>query len=270
MSRDVEANLKRASLTGSIVALLISVVHAYAPARSWAQGIKPSVTNQERVEKLRNKYSFQQLISGDPGAVANAKEIFALTNDPKIKQRAGSILLHIGKADQAQYDYLTGEAEKALDVANKMPWPTVYDNEGKIVDKINPEFLKWCAARKVDARDTFESAYFDAPMPWYFLASARDPRAHDLLVRGLRSPNVMIVVYAAEGLARLQASDALDEIIAAARHAPQETRYSIARALLFFPDSKAQAAAAESMNKADLDLWRKEIKSKGWRAFYDY
>jgi hypothetical protein len=243
-----------------------------------AQNLRASseqqTSNQKRAEDLLNnaKNSFQDLLDGKPEAVANAKQIFALTADTKIKMRAASVLLNIGKADQIHYDYLAGEAEKALRYANEMPWPTVYDKEGKVIDKISPEFLKWCKARKLDSSETFESAYFVVPGPWLFLASARDPRAHDLLMKGLRSHNPMIVACAAEGLARLQASDALVDIIAVCRRAPLESRYGIARALLFFPDPKAQAAADEAFkgNKAELDLWRKEIKSKGWKAFHDY
>jgi len=263
-------SLERTSLGGQIAVLFIAIAQAFAPVSSRAQEEKSAAS--KKVEELRNKYSFQELLSANPGAVASAKEIFTLTTDPKIKLKAASILLNIGKADQVHFDYLTGEAEKALKDAQEMPWPTVYDKEGKTIDKINPEFLKWCEARKLDALDTFESAYFDVPMPWLFLAPARDPRSHDLLMRGLQSSNVMIVVFAAEGLARLQASDAIDEIIAASHRAPLETRFSIARALLFFPDSKAQAAAAEVYKgkKADLDVVRKAIESKGWKAFYDY
>jgi hypothetical protein len=253
--------------------MFIVVAQFYAWADSRTQGQSSAGSNQQRAEELLNnkKYSFQDLLDGNAGAVANAKEIFSLTSDPKIKLRAASVLLNIGKADQVEYDYLIGEAEKALNYANEMPWPTFYDKDGKAIDKGNPDFLKWCKAHKLNPSETFESAYFDVPMPWLFLAAARDRRSHDLLMRGLRSTNVMIVVYAAEGLARLQASDAIDDIIAACRRAPLETRASIGRALLFFPKPQAQAAAEEAItDKTALDLWRKAIESKGWKAFYDY
>ena len=271
--------LKRISSRTGIAILLIAAVAArasglFAQEQSRVESNQQKSEGQRRTEELLNdkKYSFQDLLEGNPGAVANAKEIFALTSDPKIKLRGASVLLSIGKADQAQFDYLTAEAEKALNYAAEMPWPTQYDEKGEIVpNKPNPAFLKWCANRKLNAWETFESAYYEVPIPWNFLAQAREPRAHDLLMRGLRSRNIIIVALAAEGLARLQASDALDQVIIAAQRAPLETRSSIGRALLFFPDPKAQAAAEKAFtDKESLELWRKEIKAKGWKAFHDY
>jgi len=43
-------------------------------------------------------------------------------------------------------------------------------------------------------------------------------------------------------------------------------------ASLWFQDPNAQAAAEEAFKgkEADLELWRKDIKSKGWKAFHDF
>ena len=144
-----------------------------------------SQSNQRKAQELLNnkKYPFQDLLNGKPGAVANAKEIFALSDDPKVKLRMASILLRIGKGEQVHFDYLTEEAKQALEYANSMPWPMLYDKEGNVVlRKANPEFLKWCASHKLDPSDTYEAAYYEVPRPWYFLAAAGDPRAYDLLL----------------------------------------------------------------------------------------
>lgn len=258
-----------------LIRTLILFIVALRPCASARGQVKsPAQLNQQKAEELLNskKYSFQDLLNGKPGAVANAKEIFALSDDPNTKLRAGSVLLRIGRGDQVQFDYLTAEARKSLDYANSMPWPTLYDKDGNIVpEKPNPEFLKWCEAHKLNAWDTYEAAYYQVPVSWYFLAAAGDPRAYDLLTYGLHSKNVMIVGRAAEGLARLQASQAVDEIIAAGSRAPLETRSSIGQALLCFPDAKAQAAADELIkDKKVLALWRAEAKSKGTKAFFPY
>lgn len=239
-----------------------------------AQTKSSAQSNQQKAEELLNtkKYSFQDLLNGKPEAVAYAKEIFALSNDPKIKLRGASILLRVGKGDQVHYDYLVAETEKSLEYANSMPWPTLYDKDGDIIpQKMNPDFLKWCEARKLDAWDTFEAAYYEVPIPWYYLAAAGDPRAYDLLIKGLHSSNVAISMRAAQGLARLQTSQAIGQIIAVGSRAPLETRSSIGQALLCFPDPKAQAAAdALIKDKKALALWRAETKSKGTRFLFPY
>lgn len=231
-------------------------------------------SNQQKVQELLNnkKYSFQDLLRGDPGAVANAKEIFRLSDDPDTKERLASVLLCIGKGDQVHYDYLVVQATKSLKYADSMPWPTLYDKDGNVVPKRpNPEFLKWCQAHKLDAWDTFEAAYYTVPIPWLNLAAAGDPRAYGLLIKGLHSSNVMISMYAAYGLARLHAPRAIDEIISVGYRAPLETRNDIGRALLFFPDAKAQAAAdALIKDKKALADWRAEAKSKGTKMLFPY
>lgn len=260
------------SLTRGIIVLSFALALARVCAGSRAQQDPSAASNQEKVDKLLNKSSFEDLLSGNPGAVANAKEIFSLTSDPKLKQRAASILLSIRKADQVHFDYLTAEAEKALNDVDAMPWPTLYDKDGNIVpDSLNPDFRKWCDVHQVKYLDTFEAAYYEVPAPWYHLAAAGDPRAFDLLIKGLHSKNVMISGLAAEGLAKLQDARAIDEIIAAYHRAPVESRDVIARALLFFPDSRAQSAADRFIkNKEALEIWRKEAESKGPKALFGY
>lgn len=232
--------------TGVIV-LGLSMLPCASPGQRSGTHAGPS--NEERLQQLAHdkSHTFQDLLNREPQAVANAKEYFSLVKDPKLKQRMASILLSIGVREDIYYNYLATQAKQSL--YNDMPWPTVYDEKGNIVPKVmSPEFLAWCKKRNLNPLDEFEAAYYEIPVPWYYLAGSGDPRVYDLLVAGLHSANPMIVTWSARGLTKLQDSRAIDEIIAAYLRSPVETRYDLAVDLLYFKDPKAQAAAEKFIN----------------------
>ena len=140
------------------------------------------------------------------------------------KRRIASVLLTLGVTDRVYFEYLVGEVKKGLD--NQMPWPTAYDEHGRLNQNITPEFIAWCKKQGLDPNDpkytSYRSAdpvflewsmkrhlnlnnaryaaYYEIPEGWYDLAAARDPRAYDLLIQGLHSHNLMIAAVAAKGL----------------------------------------------------------------------
>ena len=263
----------------SVAAWMITSSIALSQARAGAAQVKADrsiQSNQQKAEELLNdkKYSFEDLLNGKAAAVENARQIFVLTTDTNTKQRIASILLSIGTRDQVYFDYLTREAERALNEAEAMPWPTLYDKDGNTLPEphaISPAFLKWCDVHKLDPIETFQAAYYETPIVWRHLAAAGDLRAQDLLMKGLHSRNVMISVLAAEGLAKLQVVGAINDIFAVCSRAPLETRYSMAGALLFFPDARAQTAAeALIKDKKILASWQEEARSKGTKALFGY
>jgi hypothetical protein len=259
-------------------------------------------TNDEKAQELialENKtHTFEDFIHGNPEAVANAKEVFRLSSDAMTKRRIASVLITLGVTDRVYFDYLVSEAKKGLD--NPMPWPTAYDEHGRIRESVTPEFTAWCKKHGVDANDpklaayrasdpaflewamkrhlnlnnTRYAAYYEIPIPWYDLAAARDPRAYDLLVQGLHSRNLMIAWAAAKGLARLQDLKAIDELIATGRRVPGEARAGIMEALLYFDDPKAQAAAEELSDVLDdkhhFELMRENARKKGVKGLFPY
>jgi HEAT repeat protein len=292
-SRSLAAS-KRATTLAVLIMCLVTV-----PGRA-QQSNRPK-TDDEKVQELlsNEKYSFEDLLKGKPEAVANTKKIFALTSDPNIKQRAASILLSIGVKDRVYFDYLTDVAKEALN--NDMPWPTLYDEQGRRNDKADnpafvvwckkhgldpnddryaayraadPVFLEWCIRHELSPQNARYSAYYEIPVPWYYLAAARDPRAYELLIQGLKSHNLMIAGSAARGLARLQDPRAIDKLIAVGRCVPGEARAAIAEALLYFPDLKAQKAADELADiftdKKTWELLRKDAQDKGVKGLFPY
>lgn len=256
----------------AIVAVALAVTQGLTGTTKRAQKKTDSKSNEQKTQDLLNDktYSFEDLLAGKPGAVANAERIFTLTSDSNTKQKAASILLSIGVHNPTYFDYLTQEAQKAL--STDMPWPLLYDQEGRTIPKaMNPAFLDWCKNRNLNAVEVFEDAYYKAPVPWYYLAAAGDPRAHDLLVKGLHSSNYMIVVWSAEGLTKLQDPRAIDELIAAYHRSPVETRFDIAKDLVYFSDPKAQAAAEEFIqDKKLLAALREKARAQGVKALFGY
>jgi len=253
---------------------------------------------QELTQLFNSKYKFEDLLRGDPGAVSLDKQIFALTDEAKIKRRIASILITLGIKDRVYFNYLVQEARKGLE--NEMPWPSAYDERGRLNKDITPAFiawckeqgidpndphyasyraanpiwLKWCMKRHLNLNNSRYAAYYEIPDGWYDLAAARDPRAYDLLIEGLHSHNLMIAATAAKGLARLQDPRAIDELIATGRRVPGEARYGIAEALLYFSDPKAQAAAEELSDvledKKLFGYKRAEAKAKGVKGLFPY
>lgn len=291
--------IRAASKCGSLAMLAIAVC-AFAMQVAKTQTHKK--TNDERAQELialeNKKYTFEDFLNGKPEVVANEEEIFKLTSDPKIKRRIASILITLGVKDAVYFNYLAAEARKGLN--NDMPWPSAYDEHGRLNQKITPEFTEWCKRQGIDPadhkyasyraadpvfldwamkrhlnlNDARYEAYYEIPEGWSDLAAARDPRAYDLLIQGLHSHNLMIVADAAKGLARLQDSRAVDELITTGRRVPGEARAGIAEALLYFNDPKAQAAAEELSdvldNKHLFELMRENAKKQGVKGLFPY
>lgn len=256
------------------VAMAVTVAQLVALAESQqAQSTAGAETNEEKVQELLNdkRYSFENLLHADPGAVANARNVFALSNDPELKQRIASILLSIGAKDRVVYhDYLEHAAREAL--ADETPWPTQYDEQGEPKDW-NPVFLEWCQKHDLMPWATLKRVQYKVPIPWYYLASSGDPSFYDLFIEGLHSHNLMIVAMAARGLAKLQVPRAIEPLISAGRHTPGEGLAGIRESLLYFSDPKAQAAAEELYNPKEkrlLELERQQAKEKGVKGLFQW
>jgi len=230
--------------------------------------------DEERAQEKINdqKYTFEHLLAKNPGDVSNSQEVFRLTKDTMRKLRIASILASIGVRDEIYLDYLTDQAKVALSHDQDMPWPMVYDDH-KLPQAANPQFVDWCRQRDLPFWDMYRVSYYEVPRAWYFLAAAGDPRSYDLLIRGLRSPNLMIAATAAQGLAKLQDPRAIAELIAAGHREPGEALGGIVQSLIYFSDPKAQSAADEiipEQEKNMLQIFRREKEENGTKALFPW
>jgi hypothetical protein len=229
-----------------------------------------TTNDEETARKLIDdkRMTFQALLNKNSADVANSEQIFALTKDSQRKERIASILLSIGITDQNYFRYLADEAKKALAHDHDMPWPVLYGEDG-VAQTLNPVLNDWCKEHQLSFQEAQNVQNYEFPIAWYYLSAARDARAYELFLKGLHSPNIMIAISAAHGLAVLQQPRAIDEMIAAARETPSEARFEIAKSLLFFSDPKAQAAAEEltpKKKKGSLEITRQAARTSGIKA----
>ncbi len=236
------------------------------------QSNAPAKTNEEQLQELLNptdpKYTFEDLLHGNPTAVAGARKFFTLSSDPAMKQRVASILLSVGARDKVYHDYLEHAAREAL--TDDTPWPAKYNEKGEKEDW-NPVFLEWCKKRGLMPWATLKQQYYEVPVPWYYVAAAGDPEFYDLLIEGLHSRNLMIVATVAKGLAKLQDAKAIEPLIATGQHTVGEARFGIGESLLYFSDPRAQVAADEFISdKKLLELKRQQAKERGVKSLFQW
>jgi HEAT repeat protein len=90
------------------------------------------------------------------------------------------------------------------------------------------------------------------------VAETRDPRGVRLLRRALSSPHYEIQTFAAAGLVRARDNDSIPLIIDACKNASPDVASSIAHALVYFDDPRAQSAVDRYLSKDDAKSARKE------------
>ncbi|MFL6234951.1 MAG: HEAT repeat domain-containing protein [Thermoanaerobaculia bacterium] len=178
----------------------------------------------------------------DAAAEAELGRRFEAAPDGLDKQRIAVVLVVRERDDDPYFNYLAGRARKA--VGSTMPFPFEFDDAGRSVPKqLSAEFLTWAARNQVEPEPAAARAVRELPLDVFMLALTGDPRGSEILLKGLDSPNYMVVYRAAWGLAKLRMASAVPRIAGAAERAPEEARQLIARTLVLFDTPEAQAAA---------------------------
>jgi HEAT repeat protein len=137
-----------------------------------------------------------------------------------------------------------------------------YDSQGKSVPGPSPEFESWVKAHNLDPTGLGEDSLYVLPGKVAFLGWSRDPRAIPLLRQALSSPNHMVEIAAAMGLAEIGDKDSIPFIIEACRKAPGEAAAVIAQALVYFDDDEAQNAVDKYIPKDIAKIYR-DAKAHG-------
>jgi HEAT repeat protein len=176
-------------------------------------------------------------------AVPALKEQFIRSKDPLVKAKIASALVRLGDRDEIYWDFLVKEATKAVE--SDMPDFMNFDPEAKTGAGPSPEFVAWAKAHNMSPNGP-GSAAADA-MQWFpgrvmLLSLTGDRKAIPLLRQALLSPNHMIEIAGAEGLAELRDKDSIPLIIEACRRAPPAAAGAIADNLVYFDDPDAQNA----------------------------
>jgi hypothetical protein len=101
---------------------------AQSATQTDVQEISCDEKKAQEVNQAKKAYTFEDLLHGNTQAIADDRQLFALTCDAADKRRIAGILISLGVKDQVYFDYLVNGAKEAL--KNDMPWPTAYDENG--------------------------------------------------------------------------------------------------------------------------------------------
>jgi len=175
-------------------------------------------------------------------AIPALKEQFGRVQDSLLKAKIAAALVRLGDKDDSYWDFLVKEAKVALD--SDAPSFAAYDSEGKALGGPSQEFETWLKTH--NPSEDIDSAAGDSsymlPALVTLLAWSEDPRSIPYLRQGLSSPNYMIQIAAANGLAELGDENSIPLIISACQKAPKEVAGVIAESLVYFDNDAAQKA----------------------------
>ncbi len=211
-------------------------------------------TNLPVVQRLR--------VLNDPAAVPALKKAFE-SAEPGSKRAIAAALLSLGARSGPYFDFLAAPAREAA--RSDMPYPLPLDARDPSVPKqLNPDFLDWCNERGLEPNMMAQRATFDLPVLFLNLAFARDPRADEIFLQAIDSPNPLIVTNSVIGLALLSDRKAIEPIIRAIRLLPSASRPLPATGLLLFDEPVAQEFARqlipdEAIRQAYLQAYRDMI-----------
>jgi HEAT repeat protein len=188
---------------------------------------------------------------------------FSVATDVVIKQALASALVRLGRSDAQYWEFLVGRARLAAE--NDAPFPIAFDTEGKLIPRqLTPDFIAWARAKKLSPEQASYSQVYELPVDLTFLAMTGDGRGLPVLKRALGSRNYFIQAVAAKGLARLQDTSSIPQIIDVCRRAPAQVADLIARALVFFDDARARAASESFItNREILEELRRVRRERG-------
>lgn len=174
--------------------------------------------------------------------ITDLKQTFAETDEKSKKQAAASSLVRYGVEDDKYFEYLANLARQILE--KRMPYFISMETDESGKRGYSEEFLEWTQENGLEPEAAAIQAWEDIGTFIHF-AYTGDPRAYDLLVAALDSPNPVIVMKAARGLGAIGDNRAIPLILEAARKAPNSLAWSIAEPLLSFDDGMVHQKARE-------------------------
>lgn len=197
---------------------------------------------------------------GDPRVIPALRDAFERETQPLIREFLAAALDRLGDPDVRYFDYVAGAALDAInaDIPFGSSSTTVKTNDGNLQHR--EEIRDWAVAHGVSATQAINVATVELPGAIEALALTADRRSVPILLRALRSPNILVVREAALGLARIQETAAIEPIIAACRRLDPEELPWTAKSLLYFRSEKAQQAASVMIvNPTKLQRWRTNV-----------
>jgi hypothetical protein len=201
--------------------------------------------------------------SRDPLLIPALRKAFEESEGKREKQSIAGTLIILGDKDAKYFEFLASFAKRAVESGAPNFW--TYGPDGMIVKgAVNKEFERWCKDHGLDVQHELAAEFRTYPQDLNMLTAAHDPRARDILRRGLTSRNPLIITSAACGLALLQDRASVPEIIAAASRFPvKEDGFLIAGALSLYEGETVHREILASLSDPALrELYTKALDWK--------
>lgn len=197
----------------------------------------------------------------DPVVLPALRDAFMLEGENLTRQFLAAALVRLGDTDPRYFDYV---ARAALDAVNSdVPYRDSLAMLAATANgspQLHNEIRAWAQAHGVSLIQGIRTATIELPAAVEALGEAVDRRSLPIFLRGLESPNVLIIREAAFGLARLHDSAAVQPIITVCRRLDPAERPWVAKSLLYFHSKKAQkAASAMIADPARLQRWHADV-----------
>ena len=178
--------------------------------------------------------------------VAVLKKNFVNTQDERRKAEIASALISLGDKDNIYWDFLLRLETSLLE--GEVSSAVKSDSQGKPIEGLSEDEAWVKQNREFSEMLTFVE----------IVAETREPRGVRLLRRALSSPDYQFQTFAAAGLVRARDNDSIPLIIDACKNASPDVASSIAQALVYFDDPRAQSAADQYLSKEDVKAAREE------------
>jgi HEAT repeat protein len=196
-------------------------------------------------------------------AIPILKEQFVRVQDPLAKAKIAAALLRLGEKNDSYWDFLVKQGQLAWE--SDAPNFMAYDSHGKAIPGPSPEFAAWVKAHNLHPDSAAEDSIYMLPGNVMNLGWSRDSRAIPYLRRALSSPNYMVEIDAALGLAEIGDKDSIPFIIEACKKAPAEVAAVIAESLIYFDSAEAQSAVDKFIPKHLAEMYR-DAKAHGQKT----
>jgi HEAT repeats len=174
-------------------------------------------------------------------AIPSLENQFEQSKDLTAKAKIANALVRLGQHDGPYWEFLANRANTVL--VNDPPTPVDYDVNGTAIsDQLSKKLVEWANKHQLSVQDAWRYTMIDASEAIMNLGSSDDKRAIPILRSALGSQDDFIKIAAAQGLAQLQDTESIPEIIKACETSPKDAAASIAQSLVYFDDVTAQRA----------------------------
>lgn len=215
----------------------------------------------EAIPLLKEKFA---KITAEP-----SKSYVSPTDELLNKSIIASALVRLGDPGKEYWNFVASVAQIAAE-SDSPPFPMELDASGRLVrGKISSEFEAWAKKTNTSAGDAYQNYMYGMQLRMLPLVVTGDPKGLPIFRKVLTSRNYFVQARAAEGVALLRDNDSVPLIIDACSKAPLEYQPVIARALVYFDDSRARQASEKFItNRALLDSYRQKYAKDGPRGMF--